>query len=247
MEFNVAELAAVAAIYLVAGSVKGAIGLGLPMVSMGLMGIWLPVEQAAAILVLPAILTNIWQSLAGGALMSLLARLWPMVGCLVIGTMLTAGIMTGGNTSITGAFLGAILAIYAALALAGYQFTVSRRAEPVLGPAAGFVTGLITGVTGIFAVPAAPYVQALNLGKDELVQAIGIVALIATTALALGLGLNGSLKIEIVVPGSIAVLAAFAGMFMGRTLRARLSIEMFRRWILIGLIVLGGAMIVRAL
>ncbi|MBT5050176.1 MAG: sulfite exporter TauE/SafE family protein [Rhodospirillaceae bacterium] len=246
MEFDYVELAAVAAIYLLAGSVKGAIGLGLPMVSMGLMGLWLPVEQAAAILVLPAILTNVWQSLAGGALMSLLARLWPMVGCLVIGTVLTAGIMTSGNTSITGAFLGAILAIYAGLALAGYQFTVSRRAEPVLGPATGFVTGLICGATGIFAVPAAPYVQALNLGKDELVQAIGIVALIATTALALGLGLNGSLEIEVVVPGSIAVFAAFAGMLIGRNLRAKLSVEMFRRWILIGLIVLGGAMIVRA-
>ena len=68
MELGVSELAAVAAIYVLAGSVKGAIGLGLPTVSMALLGIWLPVEQAAAILILPAFLTNVWQSLAGGAL-----------------------------------------------------------------------------------------------------------------------------------------------------------------------------------
>lgn len=246
MEFNLSELAAVAAIYVLAGSVKGAIGLGLPTVSMALLGIWLPVEQAAAILVLPAFLTNVWQSLAGGALMSLLARLWPMMGCLILGTVLTAGIMTSGNNALTGAFLGAILAVYAGLALAGYQFTVPRRAEPVLGPAAGLTTGLISGATGIFVIPAAPYIQALNLGKDELVQAIGIAALVATTALALGLGLNGSLEIHVVVPGFIAVFAAFAGMALGQTLRARLSVDMFRRWILIGLIALGGAMIIRA-
>jgi hypothetical protein len=105
MEFSPSELVAVAAIYVLAGSVKGAIGLGLPTVSMGLLGIWLPVEQAAAILILPAFLTNVWQSLAGGALISLLSRLWPMLICLVVGTLLTAGIMTGGNSALNGAFL----------------------------------------------------------------------------------------------------------------------------------------------
>ena len=247
MGLDPVELGAVAAIYVLAGAVKGAIGLGLPTVSMALLGIWLPVEQAAAILVLPAFLTNVWQSLAGGALRSLLTRLWPMMVCLILGTVLTAGVMTSGNPSLTGAFLGAILAAYAGLALAGYQFTVSKRAEPVLGPASGLTTGLITGATGIFVIPAAPYLQALNLGKDELVQAIGIAALVATSALALGLGLNGRLEPSVAIPGTIAVAAAFAGMFLGQAFRARVSVELFRRWVLIGLIGLGGMMIVRAL
>ena len=246
MEFSPSELAAVAAIYVLAGSGKGAIGLGLPTVSMGLLGIWLPVEQAAAILIMPAILTNIWQSFAGGALISLLTRLWPMFLCLVLGTILTAGIMTGGDNALNGAFLGAILAIYAGLVLAGYRITVSRKAELVLGPTAGLTTGLISGATGIFVVPVAPYLEALNLGKNALVQAIGLTALIATIALALGLGLNDSLEADVVLPGSIAVVAAFAGLFAGQALRARLSVELFRRWVLIGLMLLGAAMIVRA-
>ncbi len=246
MEFSPSELMAVAAIYVLAGSVKGAVGLGLPTVSMGLLGIWLPVEQAAAILILPAFLTNIWQSLAGGALISLLSRLWPMLLCLVLGTLLTASIMTGGNNALNGAFLGAILVIYAGLVLAGYRFSVSRKAEPVLGPAAGLSTGLISGATGIFVVPVAPYLEALNLGKDGLVQAIGLTALIASAALAVGLGLNGSLESDVVLPGAIAVVAAFAGMFVGQALRARLSVELFRRWVLIALMLLGAAMIIRA-
>jgi uncharacterized membrane protein YfcA len=247
MELELPELVAVAAIYLLAGAVKGAIGLGLPTVSMALLGLWLPVEQAAAILILPAILTNIWQSLVGGALILLLRRLWPMLGCLVVGTVITAGIITSGNSALTGAFLGTILAVYAGLALAGYQFTVRPTAEPVLGPAAGLTTGLISGATGIFVVPVAPYLQALNLGKNELVQAIGITALIATSALGLGLGLHGGLKSSAVIPGFVGVLAAFAGMSAGQALRARVPVDVFRRWILIGLAALGGAMIVRAL
>ena len=246
MEFSPSELVAVAAIYVLAGSVKGAIGLGLPTVSMGLLGIWLPVEQAAAILILPAFLTNVWQSLAGGALISLLSRLWPMLICLVVGTLLTAGIMTGGNSALNGAFLGAILALYAGLVLAGCRFTVAQKSELALGSAAGLTTGLISGATGIFVVPVAPYLEAMKLGKNELVQAIGITALIATSALALGLGLNDSLQVEVVVPGSIAVVAAFAGMFLGQAVRAKLSIELFRRWVLIALMMLGAAMIIRA-
>jgi uncharacterized membrane protein YfcA len=240
------ELTAIALVYVLAGAVKGAIGLGLPTVSMAMLGIWLPVEQAAAILVLPAFLTNIWQSLAGGALVSLLARLWPMLVCLVAGTVLAAGIMTGGNAALTGAILGSILTIYAGLSLVGFQAIVPSRAEPVLGPAAGLTTGLISGVTGIFVIPAAPYVEALALGKDEFVQAIGMIALVASAALALGLGINDGLEPDVVIPGSVAVVAAFGGMFIGQTIRTRLSVEVFRYWILIGLATLGVVMIVRA-
>ena len=60
--YEIWALAAVAAVFLAGGVVKGGIGLGLPTVSIGLMAIWMPVEQAAGILILPVILTNIWQA-----------------------------------------------------------------------------------------------------------------------------------------------------------------------------------------
>ena len=166
---------------------------------------------------------------------------------LVAGTLVTAGVMVSANTALTGAFLGAILAAYAALALAGYQPTVKGRWERVLGPATGFTTGLISGVTGIFVIPAAPYVQALGLGKNGLVQAIGLTALTASAALALGLGLNDGLTSSVALPGAIATATAFAGMGAGQLLRNRVSVEVFRRWVLIGLVALGAAMILRAL
>lgn len=247
MELDPIELAAVAAVYLAAGAVKGMIGLGLPTISMALLSIWLPVEQAAAILVIPAFLTNIWQSTVGGEFKALLIRLWPMLLFLVAGTLATAGVMVSANTAVTGAFLGAILAAYAGLALAGFQPTVKRRWERVLGPSTGFTTGLISGATGIFVIPAAPYVQALVLSKNGLVQAIGITALTASAALALGLGLNDSLTPSVAIPGTIAVVTAFAGMAAGQALRDRVSVEVFRRWVLIGLVALGAAMILRAL
>ena len=58
----------VAAVFALAGFVKGAIGLGLPTIAMGLLAIVMPPVEAAAILILPSLLTNIWQMVAGPSL-----------------------------------------------------------------------------------------------------------------------------------------------------------------------------------
>jgi uncharacterized protein len=94
--------------------------------------------------------------------------------------------------------------------------------------------------SGIFVVPGVPYVQALNLGKDELVQAFAISAFVSTLALALGLGLNNGLGGAMAAPAMIALVAAFVGMAIGKALRSRLSVAAFRLWVFVGLLLRGG-------
>jgi uncharacterized protein len=90
-----------------------------------------------------------------------------------------------------------------------------------------------------------PYLQALDLGKDELLQALAISAFISTVALALGLGFNKGLGVALVVPAAIALVAAFVGMAFGQVLRSRLSVTAFRHWVLVGLLALGSSMLAR--
>jgi uncharacterized membrane protein YfcA len=245
MHLDLFELAIVAAVFVLAGVVKGVIGLGLPAIAMGLLGALMTPNQAAAILVVPALLTNVWQMWDGPALKILLRRLWPMLVCALLGTLPAAGILTKANARLTTALLGGVLVVYALIGLLGVHLKVSRRNEPVLGPLIGLTTGLINGATGVFVVPGVPYVQALNLGKDELVQALAISAFVSTLALALGLGLNNGLGGAIAAPAMMALVAAFAGMAMGKALRSRLSVAAFRRWVLAGLLLLGGSMAAR--
>jgi uncharacterized protein len=245
MNLDLFELAIVVAVFVLAGIVKGVIGLGLPTIAMGLLGALMTPNQAAAILVVPALLTNVWQVWDGPALKILLRRLWPMLVCALLGTVPAAGILTKANVRLTTALLGGVLVVYALIGLIGVHFKVSRRTEPVLGPLIGLTTGLINGATGIFVVPGVPYVQALNLGKDELVQALAISAFVSTLALALGLGLNNGLGGAMVAPAMIALVVAFVGMAIGKALRSRLSVAAFRRWVLVGLLLLGGSMVAR--
>ncbi len=247
MELDPFQFAAVAAIFILAGAVKGVIGLGLPTIGIGLMGAWLPIEQAAAILVLPTFLTNVWQMWNGDALIALVKRLWPTMCGIVLGTIVSAGFIIGADRWLASTILGTILAAYAVFGLIGTELRVSRGAEPMLGPLMGLTTGLINGATAIFVLPVLPYLQALRLDKDELIQAIGISACVSITALALGLGLNDSLGTDALVPGVIALIAAFAGMGMGQKVRSKLSVSAFRRWVFLGLFALGCAMVVRAL
>src|ERR1043165_2435773 len=89
----------IAAVFLLAGGVKGVLGLGLPTVGMGLLSTVMTPAQAAGILVLPALVTNIWQIAMGPALLALVRRFSLMIVATVIGTFLTVGFLTKSSGS----------------------------------------------------------------------------------------------------------------------------------------------------
>lgn len=238
-------LALVALVFAFAGWIKGVIGLGLPTIATGLMGLFLAPVQAASIVILPAVLTNIWQMLYGPGLGSLLRRLWPLLVCIIAGTVATAGVIAKADVRLTVALLGTALIAYAVHALVGTSIRTASRWEKPVGALAGLVTGIISGTTGVFVVPSVPYLQSIGLVKDEMVQAIGITAFTSAAALMLGLGVHGALKWEAALPAGVAVTAAMAGMVLGQVVRTGMSVETFRRAVLIGLAGLGATMVVR--
>ncbi len=232
-------LAAVAAVFVLAGMVKGVIGLGLPTISMGLLAIVMPPAQAAAILILPSLVTNIWQTVAGPALGLLIRRLWPMMLAVCVATWAGSGLMTGATARFGTALLGAALAVYGVTALAAFRLSVLRRWEPVLSPIIGAITGLITAATGVFVIPAVPYLQAMDFDKDEFVQALGLSFTVSTIALAVNLFFAGEIHVAMARDTLVALVVSCAGMWLGQRVRERLSPPAFRRWFFAGLISLG--------
>src|SRR5262245_16363973 len=85
----------IAATFLLAGFIKGVIGLGLPTVSMGMLAVTMPPAHALAIVIVPAIVTNIWQTFVGSYLRDIIRRLWPLMIGTVLGIWLNAGSLTG--------------------------------------------------------------------------------------------------------------------------------------------------------
>jgi uncharacterized protein len=81
--------------------------------------------------------------------------------------------------------------------------------------------------------------QAIGMEKDELVQALGVFFTVATLALSVNVSASGLLSSTTAIPGAIALACSFAGMFFGQNVRAKMPTEAFRRWFLIGMILLG--------
>lgn len=233
--------------FLLAGFVKGVIGLGLPTVAVGLLGLVMAPAQAAALLVVPSLVTNLWQLFAGPAFLPVLRRLWLMLLGICFGSWLGAGLLTGAHSGHATVALGIALAVYAAIGLSQVRFSVPARWETMLTPLVGTLTGLVTGATGVFVIPAVPYLQALGLGKDDLIQALGLSFTISTIALAGGLLAQGAFAISIGQTAVIALLPAVAGMLIGQWVRGRVRPEVFRLCFFLGLLVLGADLALRGL
>lgn len=246
LEFARLDLAVVS-VFALAGFVKGVIGLGLPTISVGLLGIVMTTAEAARLLVLPSLLTNIWQAFAGPALRPLLARLWTMFAGIGLGAMAGAGLLAGEHVALASAALGVTLMVYAVFGLAAPELRTPPRREVWVAPLVGLATGLVTGATGIFVIPAVPYLQSLGLDKDELVQALGLSFLVSTVALAFALAGAGEIDGDFLRATLLALVAALAGMGLGQLCRDRLSGAAFRRWFFIGLGALGLWLTLRAL
>jgi uncharacterized membrane protein YfcA len=230
----------IAAAFLLAGFVKGVIGLGLPTVSMGLLAVTMPPSRALAIVIVPAVITNIWQTFVGPYLRDIVRRLWPLMAGTVIGIWLNAGMLAGPYARYGTVVLGVLLVIYAITGLSKLSFSVAPRDEKWIGGIVGVMTGVVSAATGVQVIPSMPFMQALGMEKDELVQALGVFFTVATISLAFNLTSAGLLGAATALPGAVAMAAAFAGMFIGQALRARLQAEAFRRWFLIAMILLGA-------
>lgn len=230
--------------FLLAGTVKGVIGLGLPTVAMGLLGLAMAPAQAAALLIVPATLTNLWQLAFGGHLQGLIKRLWPMLLMIFLGTgigTLWLG-MSSGHWVVRG--LGAALLLYALSGLFLPTLHVKSAHESWLGPLSGLITGVITSATGVFVIPAVPYLQALGLSRDELVQALGLSFTVSTLALAAGLLWHDALGGGELSASLLALIPAMLGMWLGQWLRQRISAVLFKRVFFIGLGALGAHLLI---
>jgi uncharacterized membrane protein YfcA len=143
--------------------------------------------------------------------------------------------------------LGVVLVGYGAYGLSAAKLHVAATNEWWMSPFMGVLTGILMGATGISALPVAPYFTALNLKKDDLIQALGLSFTVSSFALAVGLYVTGQFQMAIATSSLLALIPAFAGMFLGQAIRNRLRQDVFRRCFFIGLLVLGTYMALRSI
>jgi len=242
---DASTILAVAGTFLLAGTVKGVIGLGLPTVSLALLTVAIGLPQAMALLLVPSFVTNLWQAVGGGG-RTILRRIWPFLLMATVTVWLDATALTQVDLSLLSALLGVLLVVYAIVNLAGFRLTITATQEVWVGPLVGTANGILTGMTGSFVVPGVMFLQAIGLPRDMLIQAMGMLFTASTLALAVALQGNNLLTFELGTMSAAALIPAIAGMVLGQRIRQKLSEQLFRRVFFVSLLILGAYIIARA-
>ncbi|MDD2468896.1 MAG: sulfite exporter TauE/SafE family protein [Desulfobulbus sp.] len=237
----------ISATFLLAGSVKGVIGLGLPTVSLGLLAATLDLTTAMALLLIPSFITNIWQATVGGDGKIILQRIWPFLCLATITIWLGSTALTVINPLYLSILLGLLLLAYSVLNLLGFRFSIPPKHEQWSGLLLGTANGILTGMTGSFVVPGVMYLQAIGLPRDMLVQAMGMLFSLSTIGLAFALKKNNLLTYELATISALAVVPSILGMVIGQKIRKSLSENKFRRIFFISILILGAFIIIKSL
>ncbi len=229
--------------FALAGLVKGVMGQGLPTIAVGVLSLIMSPGEATALLLLPALITNIWQGLAGSSFRPLIQRLWPTLLASAVGTWVATalglGLLTPEAAELARKALGIALIAYGILGISRIQLQVPPHAEPWLGPVMGAANGAVSTATGVFMVPVIPYIQSLGLSRDDLVQAQGMSFTVSTLALSIVLIANGTLNVTNATGSLVAVFIALVGMAVGQWVRQLVHPEIFRFLFFIGMLALG--------
>ena len=246
MDHSISLLAAISVTFFVAGMVKGVTGMGLPTVAMGVLSILISPLAAASLLIVPSFVTNVWQAFGRRALV-LLRRLGLMLTTMVVGTLLGGWLLPIDNSGRASMALGVMLILYALVGLLLPRFSVSRRQEVWLAAPVGLITGFAMAMTGVLVIPVVPYLQALDLERDDLVQALGITFTVSTVALAAVLIGQHQLSAGVAGPSLAALISAVVGMAAGQEVRKRIDPAQFRIWFFIALLALGAHLLLHGL
>jgi hypothetical protein len=237
----------VVVVFLIAGGVKGVIGFGLPTVSITIIATVVGLTEAMALMVLPSLVTNFWQGVTGGKLRYLLRRLWLVLLLGAVFTWMTSSLLVAGEVLLFKTLLGIVIGLYSISSLFEIRWPSPGTKEVWLSPVVGAASGAITGVTGVFVMPAVAYLQSLRMPRAMLIQAMGVWFTVATVSVGLSLNGQGLFPKHLFLLSTTAVLPALIGMVLGQRFRVCLPERVFRKIFFLALAGLGVYIVVTSL
>ncbi len=237
----------VAVAFVAAGVIKGLLGVGLPLISVPIASLVLSPAKAIALSLVPIVVSNVWQVWECGDVRWTVRRFWPLAVALMIGTAIGGHLLSrlDGGTGLT--ILGSLLIAFCGYQLVAPHWIVRPQTERWLAPVIGLTAGVIGGVSSFFGPILISYMLGLRLTKDQFVGSIALLYLVCMISLGTMLRVNHILTAGTLLGSIVVLLPLFAGLFVGRQLRARVPTSTFRRLLVVVLLIIGVVTVVRGL
>jgi uncharacterized protein len=230
---------------LLAGIIKGATGLGYASCALPFLVATLGLKPAMALVIVPAMATNVSVALNTGYLIETATRFRVLYAAMIPGIAVGINLLLWVDQDAAVKTLGAGIVAYVLLALSRPKLSMPARLESFLQFPTGFMNGVMTGLTGAQVMPLFPYMMALNLDPSRMVQAINLAVLIASSFLAVGLIATGVMTPMLLGTSILALAPALFGVEIGTRARQYIPVEHFRRIALMTLMLMGILMLMR--
>jgi uncharacterized protein len=242
-----AALAALFAVFVLGGVVKGVTGVGLPLVLVPLTAQFVSIPVAVAVLTVPMVVTNVTQAMEGGHTFAAIRQMLPILGFLIVGQLIGVHLLLSIDRRLLSLILGLSFLGLAGLLLLMPRVRISEATTRWAGPIVGFVAGVLGGMSAMFGPPMIAYLVSRGTDPDSFVKQMAIFAFTASLAMLLALGGSGSMTGMDIVISAAAIIPIQAGMPLGRWLRRRTKPQWFRIGVLVVLALGGLDMLRRAL
>lgn len=243
---SLSSILIIALAFLAGGIVKGAVGIGLPLVAVPIMAMVLKPTTAIALPIIPILISNLWQTWECGYFLVSLKRFWTLFIALIPTTLIGGQLLVSVDAETSAMLLGSMLIVFCVLQLSPVSLHIPARAERWLSPIIGLASGFVGGMTSFFGPIPVTYLILLKLPKDEFVGTIALFYLIACSMLYIMLAAHEILTLDELLVSALALVPVMAGLLLGRMLRRRISQEIFRRALIVVLFILGLSLLARA-
>jgi hypothetical protein len=227
-----------------AGTVKGIISLGLPLVGLPLLMFAVDVPTAIGLLMVPLVVSNLIQAIEGPGTLALIRRFWLLLVCLAAGTLVGTRLFAALDRDVLLLTIGPLAIVMATASMLQPNLAIAPRTERWLGPVIGFAAGVIGGMSSLFGPILALYVVGLRLPRDVFVKAIALHYVTAASFLLLGGAAQGWAGPRVLLLSALGMVPVYVGMRIGIRIRKRVDPERFRLAVLC-VVWLTGANMVR--
>jgi len=233
--------------FLLAGTIKGTVGMGLPITSIGILSQFTDPRTAVTLSVFPIVVSNAWQVFRSGNIIASVQRYWRFALTLAVVLLVTTFFAASVPTDLLASVLGLIIVLFAITSLAFTPPFLPEKYDRIGQVVGGICSGIFGGLTAIWAPPMVIYFLARRLDKDEFVRASGVLFLAGSVPLVIGYLHNGLLSPDTAKISALLVIPSLLGFTIGEFLRRKLNTERFRTVVLVVFLLMGLNLVRRSL
>lgn len=230
------------------GVVKGSLGVGLPLISVPVLSLWLAPGRAIGLLAVPVVLSNLAQAREGGgvALRPAWQRFRGLMVTQFVVTLATVRFTADLPSQYLNVLVAAAVLVAVVLMWAQPRLAFAPRRERGIGIAVGMLAGLLGGASSLTGPVVITYLMALGLKRDEFVRSISLIYLGGSLPIYGGMLLFGRITWTDIGLSILALAPVYLGMMAGQRLRQRLDDGLFRRIVLVFLVVVALLLLIKA-